>query len=77
MFELSGSGLDDWKEIPNLAVEVGGRRLSDHLYWECRKEYDLQPQKLAWQFWKAMREVGNCAGIFSKIEQVSSARLNK
>jgi hypothetical protein len=46
-------GLDDWRRgIPNLAVEVGHRCLSDRLYWECRKQYDLQPQKLAWQFWK-------------------------
>ena len=38
-----------------MAAKVGQRRLSNHLYWECRKQYDLQPEKLAWQFWKRAR----------------------
>jgi len=66
---LSGSGLDDWRRgIPNLAAEVGQRRRSNHLYWECRKQYDLHPEKPAWHFWKCEREVGSACAIFSKIE---------
>lgn len=74
---MSGSGLDDWRRgIPYLAADVGQRCLSDRLYWECRKQYELQPQKPAWQFWKREREFESAVN-FSKIEQVSSARLNK
>lgn len=49
--------------VTNPAAVVGQRRLSDRLYWECRKQYGAQSQKPAWQFWK---------DIFRKIEQVKS-----
>jgi hypothetical protein len=50
--------------IPGKRLQSGKRRLSNHLYWECRKQYGLLPQKPAWQFWKC---------IFRKIEQVKDS----
>ena len=44
----------DGEESLNLAAEVGQRRRSNHLYWECRKQYDLHPEKSAWHFWKSV-----------------------
>ena len=38
--------------IRNLTAEVGQRRRSNHLYWECGKQYDPHPKKPAWHFWK-------------------------
>lgn len=57
-------------EIPTLAAEVGATPPSDHLYWECRKQYELQAEKLAWQFWKATLKLARTAKFFSKNEQV-------
>ena len=64
---MSGLGWMIGGRNPKLTAEVGQRRRSNHLYWECRKEYDVHPEKPAWHFWKSI----------SKIEQVPSARLNK
>jgi hypothetical protein len=74
--ELSVPGLDDGEEIPNLAAEVGQRSLSDRLYWECKNSMTFSWRNRRGNFGSALRDK-NAGVIFSKIGQVSSARLNK
>src|SRR4029079_8424487 len=43
----------------------GNGRLSNHLYWECRKQYGPRARKPAWHFWNS---------YLSKIEQVKDSQ---